>query len=410
MLQGVLVAQLGARLHYAVPELLVRDGALTHFHTDIVSGSGPLGAVGRLGVLGKAGRRYAGRTISGALRSRTVEHRLLGVRMLAGLRLARTAVDRRLVFEQTAFRFGRAVLKHGIGGAKVIYGCTAASGIVFRAGRDEGSQRVLDQFIAAQRWRDKFLADEQHDYTDWEDAADHTADDTSLYDRVEEEWELATTILCPSSFVRDSLIEAGVEAGKLRVVPYGVPLKVWSDAAKSSALGRAGEQRPLNVLFVGTVELRKGIHYLYDALQRLGSSVTARIIGPVRLTDEGAQRLSSVAEVLGQIPRSEVKTHFEWADVFVLPSLVEGSATVTYEALTNGTPVVCTPNAGSVVEAGRTGLIVPVRSGAALADAMAQLAQDRPLLQQMTSNVFALEDRASVETYRRNLLSAMGSS
>ena len=49
--------------------------------------------------------------------------------------------------------------------------------------------------------------------------------------------------------------------------------------------------------------------------------------------------------------------HFRWADVFLLPSICEGSATVTYEAIAHGLPVVTTTSTGTVVEHGVSGFI-----------------------------------------------------
>ncbi len=57
------------------------------------------------------------------------------------------------------------------------------------------------------------------------------------------------------------------------------------------------------------------------------------------------------------------------ADVFVFPSLFEGSAVVTYEALACGLPCIVTPRPGSVVRDGVEGLIVPARDVEALAAA-----------------------------------------
>ena len=57
------------------------------------------------------------------------------------------------------------------------------------------------------------------------------------------------------------------------------------------------------------------------------------------------------------------------ADVFVFPSLFEGSAVVTYEALACGLPGIVTAEAGSVVRDGVDGLIVPARDVEALAAA-----------------------------------------
>ena len=64
------------------------------------------------------------------------------------------------------------------------------------------------------------------------------------------------------------------------------------------------------------------------------------------------------------------------ADVFVFPSLFEGSAVVTYEALACGLPSVVTPNAGSVVRDGLEGFVVPPRDVEALAARMEQLGDD----------------------------------
>jgi glycosyltransferase involved in cell wall biosynthesis len=76
------------------------------------------------------------------------------------------------------------------------------------------------------------------------------------------------------------------------------------------------------------------------------------------------------------VTRQEVRRHYQWADVFVFPSLCEGSAMVTYEALAAGLPVITTPNAGSVVRDGVDGFIVPIRDAEAIAAKLDLLARD----------------------------------
>jgi glycosyltransferase involved in cell wall biosynthesis len=127
----------------------------------------------------------------------------------------------------------------------------------------------------------------------------------------------------------------------------------------------------------------------------------------VRLSKTGTSRLSAVAEVLGQVPRSEVGALFNWADVFVLPSLVEGSATVIYEALVRGVPVICTPNAGSIVDDGRTGLLVAPRNASSLADALNRLAMEPDFLDSLRQTAKAERHAASLEKYEENLLAAL---
>ena len=60
----------------------------------------------------------------------------------------------------------------------------------------------------------------------------------------------------------------------------------------------------------------------------------------------------------------------------VYPSLHEGSAFATYEALASGLPVIATPNTGSVVRDGIDGYLVPVRDVAALMEKIELLYRD----------------------------------
>jgi glycosyltransferase involved in cell wall biosynthesis len=133
------------------------------------------------------------------------------------------------------------------------------------------------------------------------------------------------------------------------------------------------------VLFAGTANLGKGIHYLAMAAERLRRTRCAydfRVAGSVATT-VARQPLCRALHFLGRVPRDRIHEELAAADLLVLPSLAEGSAAVTYEALAAGVPVVTTPAAGSVVRDGIDGRIVPERDPVALADAIAELVEDR---------------------------------
>ena len=70
--------------------------------------------------------------------------------------------------------------------------------------------------------------------------------------------------------------------------------------------------------------------------------------------------------------------HFRWADVFVLPTLVDCWAMVVNEALHHGVPVVTTTaaGAGELIADGASGLLVPPADPAALRAALAELLAD----------------------------------
>lgn len=52
-------------------------------------------------------------------------------------------------------------------------------------------------------------------------------------------------------------------------------------------------------------------------------------------------------DLVGPVPRSEINDHYSWADAMILLSVCEGSATVIYEALRRGIPVICSENSGA---------------------------------------------------------------
>src|SRR5579863_413733 len=86
--------------------------------------------------------------------------------------------------------------------------------------------------------------------------------DPTVMEREEEEYENADAITVPSTFALNTFVERGIKREKLRLVPYGVDLSrfkpVWRPPKNS-----------FQVLFVGSLSIRKGIKYLIQAFDRL---------------------------------------------------------------------------------------------------------------------------------------------
>lgn len=161
------------------------------------------------------------------------------------------------------------------------------------------------------------------------------------------------------------------------------------------------EAGPIRLLTVASLEERKGHTVVLDACCRLadrGVDVQATFIGegehrPVIEAVRGRLQLEDVVELAGARDSDGVRKALGQADVFVLASITlangkgEGIPVALMEAMASGLPVVSTDQAGiaELVIDGETGLLVPEGDAAALADAIARLADDPELRQRLAS-------------------------
>jgi len=142
---------------------------------------------------------------------------------------------------------------------------------------------------------------------------------------------------------------------------------------------------PFELLFVGRLVERKGVHYLLEALAQLRGSrpVRLRVVGdgPMRPALEARARELGVEDLVtfeGFISNQELAQRFAECDAFVLPAVVdakgdtEGLGVVLVEALSYGKPVIASAAGGitDVVRDGETGFLVPPADVAALVAAI----------------------------------------
>jgi glycosyltransferase involved in cell wall biosynthesis len=155
------------------------------------------------------------------------------------------------------------------------------------------------------------------------------------------EWQLATDILCASSFTKQSLVTAGCDPARIRVVPYGVEPRV-----AHVPFERAGGLA-CRFLFVGQGVQRKGLHHLLKAWRRAGLGDCSLTVVHSRL-DPGIAPLADQPGVTmrARLSRSDLLDLMAASDVFVMPSLVEGFGLVYLEALAAGLHCIGTRNTG----------------------------------------------------------------
>ena len=199
-----------------------------------------------------------------------------------------------------------------------------------------------------------------------------------LHERRLRDLALADRILVPSDHIAHSLVRHGTAAAKLRVIPYAADCRRFQPAAGKRHLPGC------TFLFAGGISQRKGIKYLLEAwrlIRRPGWRL--QLLGPLPSDLGPLEPYMELVEPLGRVSHAEMPARMAAADVFVFPSLFEGSAVVTYEALACGLPTVVTPDAGSVVRDGVEGFVVPPRDVENLAARLEQLGKNPDLRSRM---------------------------
>jgi glycosyltransferase involved in cell wall biosynthesis len=256
------------------------------------------------------------------------------------------------------------------------------SGCGLRAGRimkSHGGMYVCDRGSTHIRFLNETMREE---YRRWE--VPYTDILNSWIEKEEREYELADLITVPSQFAANTFLSNGLAKAKLRVIPYGVDLGKFRNS---------GQPDPgfFQVLFVGSVGLRKGIPYLLKAFSQMPSSIKKRLIvaglGAPGIFDVIRKLDINESEIqfMGHIPQAQLAKWMSRSNVLVLPSVEDGFGLVLAQALACGCPIIASTNTGALdlIEEGKEGFIVNVRDSRAITDRLVQLATQPELQDKM---------------------------
>lgn len=402
----VLVAQLGARRHYAVPRALHAHGRLATFCTDMY-----LGAAGRAIATAAASatghralRRLAGRG-AGALPAQKVRtFPSLALAYYFRSRTARTDAARTANWLWGGEQFCRRAIDHVDDHCKAVFAFSSAAKELLAFARSRDLRTILDHATAPRRFEMGLVAEEMQRFPGWMRAnpSDHLID--VYHQRQLEEIELADVVLCGSSYAKRAIAYDKKDWSKFRVVPLG-----YNAVTKGQERAAPKSDGSLHVLYVGNDGLRKGIGYLAGALSLLASrKIEARAVGDLGLTEAGLAALQPNLELLGALPASALRAQYEWAHVVVLPSVSDTFGLVILEAMASGLPVITTPNScgPDIIREGVDGFVVPIRDAAAIADRLDLLASDRALLDAMGRSAQSRAQCFTVDAYGCALVAA----
>jgi glycosyltransferase involved in cell wall biosynthesis len=236
----------------------------------------------------------------------------------------------------------------------------------FEALKPRGVRIVVDQSTGHPASLHRIQAEEYERHPDFFASAPR-APSAAAIERQQRVAELADLIVVGSAFAASTFVENGVDAGKLRVVPYGYDERLFP-AQRPQRAPIAG--RPVEFVFVGRVGAMKGAAFLLEAFRRVDPSrARLTLIGALDMPRETFARYAGSVTWLGQAPHADIPRLMGRADCLVFPSLFEGGGIVLYEAAAAALGVIQSDACGDGVR-GDNGVVVPRASAEALAAAI----------------------------------------
>jgi len=422
-------AQIGAREHYAIPRVLHRGGKLEVLYTDFWATTGwrILGKwTGKSSLATRFHADLIGASVTGfnfhalkASRQRfaNTHNGFLQVGEAFGRDVVK-ALEAGSPFQSSALSLQPSVSSHSClppithhpsPKTKIFFGYDTGFLEPARWIKERGGKAIICQIDPA-RYEVDLVKEEEKRWPGWAKRSVEVPE--AYFQRREAEWAVADLVMVNSEWTKAALIKQGIPEIKMVVVPLAFEassprpssLDLRPVFSSASRLSTFDSRRPLRVLFLGQVVLRKGIQYLIEAARMLEKeSVHFDVVGSIGVSEEGVKSAPKNMTFHGPVTRDRTEEFYRSADLFVLPTVSDGFALTQLEAMAHRLPVIATPNCGEVVTDGVDGLIVPACDPMALAEAFQLLIQDPGKLRAMSEATKAKVEKFSHARLGENL-------
>jgi glycosyltransferase involved in cell wall biosynthesis len=361
-----LSCQLGAREHYAIPRALHCAGELAHLITDAW-------------VLPTSFLNHLPQPLFANLRDRfhpdlaqasvhAFTHSLIRFELMQRLQKIsgwKRIISRNHWFQQRAVELLE-TLTPQLNTRPILFAYSYAALELFRYAKTQGWYTILGQ-IDPGLLEETLVRQEHIRYPDYQSTWQPAP--PQYWMNWQEECLLADRIVVNSPWSSQALRQVGLPANKIDIIPLA-----YNPPETASNFGRTypsafSAERPLRVLFLGQVILRKGIGAILEAAELLHDQ-------PIEFWFVGYPGIARSAKIyrnikwIGAIPRSQTANYYQLADVFLFPTLSDGFGLVQLEAQAWKLPIIASRFCGEVVKDRVNGLILPEVTGEAIALAL----------------------------------------
>jgi len=201
-----------------------------------------------------------------------------------------------------------------------------------------------------------------------------------------EECALADRIVVNSAWSQAALMDEGVPAEKIKVVPLAYDEPKAIEAFRREYPSEFTPSRRLRVLFLGQINLRKGVGPLLDAIRLLrGEPIEFWFVGPIQISVPSDLRDNPQVRWVGPVSHEHTARFYHDADIFLFPTFSDGFGLTQLEAQAWKLPIVATEFCGVVVDDGRNGWLLPEVTPCAIATTMRRCCADPARLQELSA-------------------------
>jgi len=358
--------QIGAREHYAIPRALHHQGQLAHLITDAwVLPQSPMNLLPEV-ILANLRERFHPDLTQASVRAFTGS--LIAFELAQ--RLQKTSGWERIIarnswFQQQALRSLDAITPQ-LNSPPTLFAYSYAALELLRYGKKRGWRTILGQ-IDPGIVEEKLVLEEHGKHPSYE--SNWQAAPSQYWTNWQEECSLADRIIVNSLWSSKALQQVGIPVNKIDIIPLAYqPAKQSCDFVRTYPPTFSAE-RPLRVLFLGQVILRKGIVAMLEAAEIVRKQpIEFCIVGSPGIVQP--QQSHEKVRWIGSVPRSVTAKYYQMADVFLFPTLSDGFGLTQLEAQAWKLPMIVSQFCGQVVEDQVNGLILQEVSGEAIADAL----------------------------------------
>jgi glycosyltransferase involved in cell wall biosynthesis len=218
----------------------------------------------------------------------------------------------------------------------------------------------------------------------------------------EEEYRLATRLLCPSDFVVKTFLGKGFAREQLIRHIYGYDEKAYYPSTEPR-----DRKRGLTMLFVGVCAVRKGVHYALEAWLKSPACKDGTFLIAGEFLPAYQEKLAPMlshpsVKVLGH--RNDVPELMQKSDILVLPSIEEGFGLVITEAMGSGCVPLASEACTETCSHMKTGLMHRVGDVETLTQHITMLHEDRALLERLRAASLDAAPRVTWNSAGRMLL------